>query len=884
MLRTIRWLVLAVLCIGAAAVAFFAAVVYLPQFNGVRQDAAGRILSSSFDRDIEVNGPVTFLLGDPVGVSMNDVAIDPSSTGPDGGLDHVDHGEFAVSLASLLAGTPVISRLDLSGASIEIKLDDRDAQGKSAGRAAIAQFPASFLNRPLSGDMALKDVSLRFLSTDTGLNEVFDIASLHSRFVESGEAIAIEASGRLNEVEFGFKAKVDNPQRKAGAGAAEIEFTLPGNKGSYSGTVDLHQTVAVFDGRLQTQIGSLGDILDAIGLKRVIEGTGSLTARLSGALDSVAVSELDASAESSDGNRISATGNIANLAGGLGLDIAFSGVLGPDEENLAIDAALADYRVTGFEGFLGGEFAAMQVDRFSIETNAFSVELRSIGPISVQRIAKDQEGKLGIQGIHILNGPQEMRTLDLRGNIADALDVSGIDLAGTFDIETANALSLEGGPGLSELGRLAGEISISDADGTLGIESFTGQVTGSELIDLAVSLVVDEFEDLDEVAFKVDLKIADFARFSAALGEKTSVKGGLNFSGELKIANEVPSIDGRLTVNRSSITGTLSAQRSENVLKVAGNVGSDSMAIADFRSLWEVNLIGSKQDIDYIVIKEHAFDGVEVDVGIDARKIAEAGKSIGNIKGRLLYAQNVLRLDPIAVTYLGGTIHAKTRMNLAVSPASLSTSGRIAKLQVGKLLSELGAQQIASGSLNAEFDLSGTAARNAFAGSASGTLTASLWGGSIGTNLIDLTGLDYVSWAFTRQRDSSTKLTCAIFPLHLKRGTASASRIVVETENVMIVGKGTINLARDRVHLDFEPIPKNRNTLSVATPFTVSGSLRRPEVEIDKQAKGRRIATEFVGLPFNFLANLMRGGRPAQNNWEGKPCVVPKANGKTGPR
>jgi AsmA family protein len=882
--RLIKWLFLTIVALVAIAAAGLMAITYLPQINGIRQSIASRILSSSFDREVEVKGAVAISLGDPVGLIISDIAMVSDSPEQEGGLQHIDHGEIAVPLASLLARPPVISRLDLSGASIELSLDAPGGEGTESGRAVLAEFPSAFFKRQLSGDLTLSDVSLRFLNANAGLDEIFEIANLHSQYTANGEAIEIGASGTLNKIAFGLAATVDNPRQDDSPGAIAVEFTLPGNEGNFSGTIDLGETVAIIDGKLQTQIGSLGDILDAVGLKRVVEGTGSLSARLTGPLDSVAVADAVASAENDDGNRFTAKGQIANLAGGRGLDIAFSGILGPGDETLAIDAPIADYRVTGFEGNLGGDFDAMQVDRFSMETNAFSVELQSIGPISVEKIAKDSEGRLGILGIHILNGPEDQPSLDLVGRIADALDMSGIDVAGSFNMETSNALSLEGGPGLSQLGRLVGEISISDADGTLGIESFAGKVHDSELVDLDVSLVADELEDLDEIAVDIDLKIADFARFSAALGEDTSVRGGVNFSGQLRIADEIPSINGRLVVNRSSITGTLAAQRRQNSLSLTGSVESEMLAVADFRSLWEVNQISSKQDIDYFVIKEQAFNDLEMDVGIDARKIAEAGKSVGNIKGRIVYSKDVLKLDPLAVTYLGGDIHATASVNLAGSPARLSTSGRVRKLQLGRLLSELGAQQIASGSLNAEFKLSGTAARNAFSKTASGTLTASLWGGSIGTNLVDLAGLDYVSWAFTRRKDDSTKLTCAILPLRLERGTGHTSNLVVETDNVMIVGHGTIDLGKETVHLDFQPIPKNRNTLSVATPFTVSGSLKKPGVEIDKRAKGQRIASELVSMPFNFFGNLLRGGKLAENGWEGKPCVVPKAKGATGPR
>lgn len=877
-MRRLGWLFGFLLLIVVLAAGGLVAVVYLPQFNAQRQAFASSVLSASFGRDVEVDGPVSVSLGSTVEVTIEDMKVASVFSRSAGEPERIDHGAFSFPLASLWRGSPNITGLELSGVNLEFVSSGEDADGAESRRGALAVFPTRFLNHPSSGNLTLNDVELRFVNAEAGFDEKVSIDTLRSNENGASRAIQIEAKGKVNGLPIALDADFGNPRREGTGHPLDfsIDLALPGATNKLSGTLDVGESVAIVDGVMDVDVQSLGDMLDALQLRRVTDGTGTLTAKLSGPLDALVAQNIEGATKSEQGNSYGITGRADFLGSDSTLDLTVSGTLPRESDVASATSLLTDSRVTGFEGHVSGSFDAIKVDQFLITTNALNVKFRNIGPISVQRIAKDEQGNLGIRGIHLLDGPADRPWLDLKGEVDNALKLRGIRFAGQFDLPTTDILFLESEDG-EALGRVAGELAMSDEDGTFGLDAFAGSVRDSDLLDLKLELVKEGNGEAGKAGFDTELNIPDFKAFAAALGVESEASGGLEFSGHLSVADDVATFDGRITANETAIDGHLSAKRAEGVPRITGSIESESLTFTDLRDLWDVKQIRRRKNVDYVTFNDNLLEDLEADVEVAASEIVEAGEAAGNFSGRMIYAQRKVRLDPLALTYLGGTIEAAAAIDLTSKPPVLTATGTVNKIPLRNLLAQFRAPPIASGSLNAKFDLSGVASRDEFAKSASGDATLSLWGGTVGTNMIDLTGMDYVSWAFTRKDDDSTQIVCAVLPLALKNGRGSTSAMVVETENVQLIGQGSVDLAGETLDLQFQPIPKNENTAGVATPFSVSGSLLKPDINVDQQAVNKRIGAEVMAMPMKFFSNLMGGNNEEEAESQARPCVVRQA-------
>jgi hypothetical protein len=153
--------------------------------------------------------------------------------------------------------------------------------------------------------------------------------------------------------------------------------------------------------------------------------------------------------------------------------------------------------------------------------------------------------------------------------------------------------------------------------------------------------------------------------------------------------------------------------------------------------------------------------------------------------------------------------------------------------------------------------------------SLNGKLEASIWGGALGSRMIDLGGENVVRWMFSGSGEA--RLVCAVVALDFNNGRGSAKSIVVETDNVQVVGSGDIDLAADSIALSFTTRPKKPELVDVATSFSVSGKLTEPVVETAPGEKVGRAARETLTLPLNVLGLLLPRARSEETH---RPCVV----------
>ena len=124
-------------------------------------------------------------------------------------------------------------------------------------------------------------------------------------------------------------------------------------------------------------------------------------------------------------------------------------------------------------------------------------------------------------------------------------------------------------------------------------------------------------------------------------------------------------------------------------------------------------------------------------------------------------------------------------------------------------------------------------------------------------------------WMFTAGAGGA-KLVCADVTLDFNDGLARAKPIVIETDNVQVVGGGSIDLPADSIALRFNTRPKRHELVNVATPFSVVGKLSKPVVKIDAGVIVGRVLGESLTAPFNVLGLLL----PRRAKEEHRVCVA----------
>ncbi len=255
---------------------------------------------------------------------------------------------------------------------------------------------------------------------------------------------------------------------------------------------------------------------------------------------------------------------------------------------------------------------------------------------------------------------------------------------------------------------------------------------------------------------------------------------------------------------------------------------------------------------------------------------------------------NRLRLHPLAATAAGGRINADISIahegrNLAVTFAANGKS-----IDLGTLSRQLLKEEALHGAPAAiDIDLRSN-------GGSPATLAAHLNGdarilvseGRAQVELLNSVVGGATKLVGTMFADGSTeaKINCAASNFRLEKGLATSQVFLVDTEFATVYGTGTVDLAKERLDMEFKPVSKSA-TLNVAVPVEATGPLSNPEFTPSKLATARKATGLLVlaGIVFPPAAILGLGGLAGgavvvgglgEMGQSGNPCID-LASGKT---
>ncbi|MGI9482057.1 MAG: AsmA family protein [Hyphomicrobiales bacterium] len=888
MLARITFL-LVLLLIGALTFAF--ALLRHPVFEDWRRAKAEAVLEAVLEREVFVSGTVTVDPHWDTNVQITDIAIKDASWTASDYVQKIGRVEFSTPTMPLIFGGPAeLTGLVFEEGRISVEVD---SEGRSnVTRASdVEDLPeplqalTDFLRSRLAWDFSVRDMRFNYRNISNGWSTESQVETLSLKKSVDGKRLDIEGRGTFNGSPVRFVAQLDTPDTntdKPAPSAFNLQYSVPGISAEVVGKIDLAPDIASIQATLEVISSSIGDFLETLEIERSVEGNGTFSGQLQGPLDQLALTGSEARFDIKTGESLEIKGDVGNLATGDGLALSFSGKIPEPERTDSSRGTLFNLSVTGFSGEIAGQAGNVIVKDFHLETNAFDADLQEIGPISVDKVVRDEAGRIGLEGVTVLAGPKGNPTVEVKGTITNALQLEGFSFTGRLDMPTATVLGFERDEATAGLGALQGRISFSDADGEFGIEELSARVADSSFIKLDVDLAIDDLSNLDDIAFQIGLDIPNFQKFASVLGVKVKKTGPVKFDG--RIAGSVNSLsgEGSALIGKTKVDGKLKGQYSENDIKLTGSLSTPMLHISDIRNVNDVRelfearakeAVGDKLDLDKV---KASFN---VDMRLKATKIAGAGKRASNIDARFRYNDQVVRLEPLKVRYLGGQISTSVNINLKNKAPRITAKGSMSNWKIGDTLSQLGAGGTLTGTVRLNYSLN-TAGSTVLGmlKSLNGRASVYLRNGTVGSTLVDLSGLSVPSWLFSRsRREGFTRLVCLVAPLTFKNGRGTVNPLVLETENVQIVGGGSFDFRKDSILIRATPRAKKRQIAAVATPFRITGQLTSPTFRLERGAGAAKVVGETLLLPLNLLGALFQSDVKDTRKNRAAPCKITKA-------
>lgn len=863
-----RWLVRLGAVLAAAlllAVAGVVAVAQMPGFSARRQDLAERFLRASVGPDVDVRGGVSVELFPRLTARLGDVTVlDLAGAGVELHL-----GSVALTLAdySDLLGGLAVEAVEVEGVRILLPMTSPPASAASAAATAPRAphaAPSAANAPPGSADPASRPVSARIVEVLTavptvqirdllleeandpqGWNFALRVDSLSSTYDAVAGAQRLSASGAFNGEKltlFGTLDREANPaDSRFGTQIALVTHGLSLNLAGSSASAAFDRNVVL---QVAARSASIGDLLQLISLARAEEGTARLDFTLAGDPGTLAVKDLAFAATLTDGETLTLAGGLADLEAGTGLSLSFRSDLLAPGTTPPVANGLRDIVVTSLSGFLEGDLDRLILRDMLIHTNAFDQSIREVGPISVGAVERTSKGHVRLRDISLQAGPRDRPFFRLKGTMDDVLELEGMVLSGAVDLPMADLLLAPG----TGLGRLVGRLDVSDTDGTIGVDALEGRIIDSSVMSGTLALVLDDAAGPrapHEVRLASTFAIPDFGAFAAQMGVSSASNAGVTFSGMLSASAESLKAEGKASLGGTDITGVLSSTLGPGRTLFEGKLASPLVHVDELAGLAEASREAAAADrarrgsapaqdapdrqaephLDIVRL-------IDLNLDISADRLNSAGDTASGLKARLTLDKGMARLDPFSASYMGGRIKAALQSDLTANPTLVRAKGSVEGWPLSAFLNASNVGFATQGRLKLAFDMSVDPTSDALPRTLNGTVSVGLVGGRLGTGKLDLAGLGIVAGLFNEAvRSDSTALRCVSAPLSFTAGVArTAPALVIETDHVRVVGRGTIDLPRNTINIYAEPRPLDGKENDLGYPFAITGPLSSPNV------------------------------------------------------
>ena len=227
--------------------------------------------------------------------------------------------------------------------------------------------------------------------------------------------------------------------------------------------------------------------------------------------------------------------------------------------------------------------------------------------------------------------------------------------------------------------------------------------------------------------------------------------------------------------------------------------------------------------------------GMDANVHFRARSIQANKVAIKEAAFDLKLDRGVLQLNPVSFTLTQGRIAGAVKLDASRDVPDVNMDVRLTGVRLAQFHSKTG-QPPLEGAMVARAVLEGhgTSVHDVVS-TANGTVTAVVPRGEVREAFAELTGIDAargLGLLLTRN-EQKVDVRCGVAQFEAVQGTLIAKSLVFDMQNMLVTGKGEIDLGTERLDLDLNGQPKKWHLVRVKSPIAVRGTLLKPSVGLN---------------------------------------------------
>ena len=249
---------------------------------------------------------------------------------------------------------------------------------------------------------------------------------------------------------------------------------------------------------------------------------------------------------------------------------------------------------------------------------------------------------------------------------------------------------------------------------------------------------------------------------------------------------------------------------------------------------------------------------MNADVQYDAAKVESQDFPLRDFHMRLLLDNGVMTFNPLTFDFSRGRLSGAVKIDATHETPVTDVDARLTGIHLEQFVKETPPPLEGVLEARAKLHAPGSSIHKA-ASHADGAVTFVVPGGKVRESFAELTGIDVlngVGLLLTGDK-SDTDLRCAVIRFGARDGNLQAEQFVIDTDPVLIRGKGAVNLKDETVDLEVKGEPKEFRIGRIHAPITISGPFDNPNVGIKASgALGQGGIAAALGLINPFAAIL----------------------------
>ncbi len=226
------------------------------------------------------------------------------------------------------------------------------------------------------------------------------------------------------------------------------------------------------------------------------------------------------------------------------------------------------------------------------------------------------------------------------------------------------------------------------------------------------------------------------------------------------------------------------------------------------------------------------FEGIrKINANITLRsKHVESKLPVDDFYVQAIIDNGHLILAPLDFGVAAGSVRSRVEIDTRVKPIKSKVETEIRHVRLSEVLNRFEISDESAGLVGgqATFWFKGDSIAEMLS-SADGGLLMLMTGGQFDDLMVELAGLDIgetLVALFSDEKD--TEINCAFVDLPTQGGVMNMSTLVVDTEDTVFLGKGSIDFNNEQLDLIIDPKPKDLSLFSARAPLHIEGSLKKP--------------------------------------------------------